>query len=208
MLEIAGTREFALNQRSSAFLEHTSNDGGFPLIFCCRTRSRHGVFRVLGMFKIFVIAMIVIGGLINPLPAPEILAVPVPNLEQRVERGFEGQPYFRARGHRGIDIQVAAEEVLRSPFSGAVSFRGKVFNRDVITVRSSSGLLASFEPACGILDVGDAVSAGAEIGSWCEPEETYQEHCEGCVHFSVRSPRGYLNPLLFLGKVRASRLVA
>ncbi len=160
------------------------------------------------MFKIFVIAMLVIGSLTKPLPAPEILAVPVPKLEQRIERGFEGQPYFKARGHRGIDLQVAAEEALRSPFSGTISFRGEVFNRNVISVRSSSGLLASFEPLCGTLDVGDTVSAGQEIGSWCKPDETYQEHCEGCVHFSVRSPRGYLNPLLFFGKVRPSRLVA
>ena len=160
------------------------------------------------MFKIFVIAMLVIGGLTKPLPAPEILVVPVPNLEQRVERGFEGQPYFKARGHRGIDLQVAAEEALGSPFPGTISFRGKVFNRDVITVRSSSGLLASFEPVCGTLDVGDSVIVGQEIGSWCEPDDSYQEHCNGCVHFSVRSPRGYLNPLLFFGKVRASRLVA
>lgn len=144
----------------------------------------------------------------QPVPAPEIIATPIPYFSDRASKDFQNPVELRSRGHRGIDLSDMRESPVLAPFGGEVSFVGKVFHRSTITIRSNTGLLASFEPICSALTVGDRVSAGAEIGSWCEADAEYREHCEDCVHFSIRSARGYLNPLLFLGAVRPSTLIA
>ena len=160
------------------------------------------------MLKFIFLLLVLMTGLNNNVPAPEIAAEPLPRMVDRVTRPFEGQPYFKASGHRGIDLADMTQELIRSPFAGKVSFSGIVFSRSVVTIRSESGLLASLEPVCANVSQGQEVSAGEVVGSWCQPDEDYQQHCEGCVHFSVRSQRGYLNPLLFYGLVRPSKIVA
>lgn len=143
----------------------------------------------------------------QPVPPPEIIANPIPYFSERASEDFENPVGQRAKGHRGIDLSDMREQSVHAPFAGVVSFVGKVFHRSTITIRSESGLLASFEPICSQLVAGDKVSSGQEIGSWCESDKNYREHCEDCVHFSIRSPRGYLNPMLFLGQVRPSILI-
>ena len=97
-------------------------------------------------------------------------------------------------GHRGIDMQISE---VRTPASGKVSFVGKVFNRELITIQTDYGKF-SFEPVCSSLEKLQEVKAGDIIGSRCE-NNGYQSHCEGCVHVSFRDQRGYLNPLWVLG---------
>jgi len=46
------------------------------------------------------------------------------------------------------------------------------------------------------------------VGYLCEGEAGDKEHCEGCMHLSVRVQRGYLNPLLFFGQLMPSKIVS
>lgn len=109
-------------------------------------------------------------------------------------------------GHRGVDFKLAIGSAIKSPTDGEITFQGLVVDRNVMTITSENGYLASFEPACSALEVGDAVSLGETFAWHCEPLETYEYHCGQCVHFSIRSPWGYLSPEYFLGGLKPSVL--
>ena len=156
------------------------------------------------MFKIILVIALVSKMLSATVPTPEIAAEVVPNFASSVLPNFVAPTTERGPGHRGVDIPDAA--AVAAPFGGSVSFVGKVYNRNVITVTSGK-LRASFEPVCSDLSSGQVVSAGQEIGHYCPGDEGYEQHCDGCVHFSIRNERGYLNPLLFFGLVRPSELL-
>jgi len=98
--------------------------------------------------------------------------------------------------------------MIKAPISGSLYFTGLVVDRQVVTIRSQAGYLASFEPACTKHKVGDAVLKGEEFAWHCPPTKTYEYHCEGCIHFSIRSQYGYLSPDYFLGKLKPSVLVS
>ena len=115
---------------------------------------------------------------------------------------FEAPLVPYGSGHRGIDIELAE---VRSPIDGEVSFAGKVFTRNLITIENEDGKF-SFEPVCSTLTKGDEVSIGQLIGDRCE-SESYEPHCEDCVHVSFRGP-GYRNPLWVLGFREPSKAVS
>ena len=115
---------------------------------------------------------------------------------------FEAPLVPYGSGHRGIDIELAE---VRSPIDGEVSFAGKVFTRNLITIENEDGKF-SFEPVCSTLTKGDEVSIGQLIGDRCE-SESYEPHCEDCVHVSFRDP-GYRNPLWVLGFRESSKAVS
>jgi hypothetical protein len=101
-------------------------------------------------------------------------------------------------GHRGVDFKLAIGSAIKSPVDGQIAFQGEVVDRNVLTIRSENGYLASFEPACSELEVGESVSLGETFAWHCNPLEAYQYHCETCIHFSIRSAWGYLSPEYFL----------
>ena len=109
-------------------------------------------------------------------------------------------------GHRGVDFKLTIGTAIKSPVDGEITFQGLVVDRNVITIRNKNGYLASFEPACSDLGVGDSVSRGDSFAWHCQPLETYEYHCRQCVHFSIRSPWGYLSPDYFLGGLKPSVL--
>ena len=160
------------------------------------------------MLKIISLVIALTFALARPLPEPEIVAEPVPLLDQSAIHPYLGPVSSRSSGHRGVDLENMKGKNISSPFDGRVSFVGKVFDRNVITIQSATGLKASFEPVCSELAKWDNVSAGQPIGQYCPGEEGYDEHCESCVHFSIRTSRGYLNPLLFYGLIQPSKIVA
>jgi len=158
------------------------------------------------MFK-FVLAIKVIVGLFNfSLPAPEIWAEPVPNFLDKQLGKYVTPKSERGPGHRGLDVLVGHEGI-RAPRVGFVAFNDLVVDRRVVTIRSDDYRI-SFEPVCSHLAVGQAIDEGELVGYLCAGEAGYQEHCEGCVHLSVRVDRGYLNPLLFYGRLRPSKIVS
>ncbi len=107
-------------------------------------------------------------------------------------------------GHRGVDSVQELGSPIKAPVSGKIFFVGLVVDRNVVTIRSPSGYLASFEPACTDLIVGEGVLAGEKFAWHCSPQESYDYHCESCIHFSVRSKFGYLSPDFFLSEILPS----
>ncbi len=160
------------------------------------------------MIKLISLLTLVITALTQPVKSPEIWATPIPDFENRHFPNYVLPASKWGAGHRGIDLLVKDQEQIKSPFSGTVHFQGKVVDRNVLTLKSSSGLLASFEPICSNLSAGDEVTKGDQIGHYCAGAENYEEHCEMCIHFSVRSEHGYLNPLLFVSSIKPSVLVS
>jgi len=158
------------------------------------------------MYK-FALAIKVIFGLFNSaLPAPEIWAEPVPYFLDKQIGNYIAPLSERGPGHRGLDVLVGNESI-RAPKAGFVAFNGLVIDRRVVTIRSGDYRI-SFEPVCSDLAVGQAIDQGELVGYLCEGEAGYQEHCEGCVHLSVRVDRGYLNPMLFYGSLMPSKIVS
>lgn len=110
-------------------------------------------------------------------------------------------------GHRGVDLAIETKSPITAPISGWLAFSDEVVDRPVVTIRSTTGYLVTFEPACTELKPGDRVRAGTEIAWHCSPKREYRYHCQSCVHLSVRSEFGYLSPDYFLTQMPASRLL-
>jgi len=121
-----------------------------------------------------------------------------------VVRPFDPPPEPWLSGHRGVDLQAAADGVpVTSPADGVVAFVGVVVDRPVITVDHGGGLRSSFEPVRSTLRQGDPVTKGQEIGV-LEPG-----HCGQlpCVHWGVRRGEEYVDPLAFVMDLRPSVLL-
>ena len=160
------------------------------------------------MLKLITLLSLVFSALSQPVRSAEIWASPIPDFEKRHFPNYVLPASKWGAGHRGIDLVVAKDEELKAPFDGEVHFVGKVVNRNVLTLKSTSGLMASFEPLCGDLSKNAEVTQGEAIGTYCEADANYEDHCEGCIHFSVRSEYGYLNPLLFISGLLPSVIVS
>lgn len=157
------------------------------------------------MFKLISVLVLIFS---FQVPAPEIIAKPIPFTLDSVQSHFKAPLHRAGPGHRGIDLAVDQAGEIYSPFSGEVFFSDLVVNRPVVTVVSKTGLKASFEPVCGAVRKGEAIQKGDLIGHRCPGTEDYREHCPGCVHFSVRNDHGYLNPLLYFGMLQPPRLTS
>ncbi|OFI36703.1 peptidase M23 [Arthrobacter sp. SW1] len=121
-----------------------------------------------------------------------------------VVRPFDPPPKPWLSGHRGVDLQAAADGVsVTSPADGVVSFVGVVVDRPVITIDHGDGLRSSFEPVRSGLRQGSAVTKGQEIGV------LLPGHCGQlpCVHWGVRRGEEYVDPLAFVMDLRPSVLL-
>jgi hypothetical protein len=119
---------------------------------------------------------------------------------------FEAPKTEYGAGHRGVDLVLEAGSKISAPTAGVLYFKGLVVDRELVTIRTIDGYLASFEPACTNREVGDRVKLGQEIAWHCEPSASYEYHCDSCVHFSARSAYGYISPDYLLGNLKPSVL--
>ena len=110
-------------------------------------------------------------------------------------------------GHRGVDYRVTLGQPIYSPTEAKVHFNSMLVDRPVLSLETSSGDLIEFEPACSNLGVGDFVAAGQEIGFVCAAKQNYKQHCQNCLHFSLRTSAGYLSPLVRIGSLSPSVLL-
>ena len=157
------------------------------------------------MFKLFALLSLVLSlGL--PKVEPEIWAEPVPFLNQNLVEDYLAPVSEYSSGHRGIDLYLPLGEPVFSPATGTVHFVGKVVNRNLITIKTESGKLASFEPVCSELVKDQVVLQTEQIGTHCKPDESYEYHCESCIHHSVRDSHGYLSPMSLYGILEPSVL--
>ena len=157
------------------------------------------------MFKLLITVNALLAMLTSPVSPPEIWAEPVPYFLENQMGNYVVPHSERGPGHRGVDFASENQPIL-SPTSAVISFNAKVANRNVVTLATGRYKI-SFEPVCGQLDVGSGIQKGEVLGNYCLPDSDYLEHCESCAHMSVRSARGYLNPLLFYGKLAPSKIV-
>ncbi|KIS28108.1 peptidase M23 [Arthrobacter sp. SPG23] len=121
-----------------------------------------------------------------------------------VVRAFDPPDKPWMSGHRGVDLQAAADGApVAAPESGTVSFVGVVVDRPVITIDHGNGLRSSFEPVESGLSTGAAVSRGDVIGT------VARGHCASlpCVHWGVRRGEEYINPLSLVTDLRPSILL-
>lgn len=162
----------------------------------------------MGMLKVLISLALAIQVLISPVEPPEIWASPIPHFSENHSYDYSLPASEYGAGHRGIDLFIETNQELTAPFDSVVSFFGKVVDRKLITLHSLTGYKASFEPVCSDLAVGDFVREGEVFGWHCHGDDEYEEHCQDCVHFSVRSEFGYLNPLLFVGRLWPSVLIS
>lgn len=156
------------------------------------------------MMKIFTLLALLISIGETAFSAPEIWAEPVPYFE--VERSFIAPVTARGSGHRGLDFVVEDDQPVLAPVDGVVTFEGIVVDRSVVTFRTDDGLLVSFEQVCSVVSQGQQVSGSQPVGTRCTTHDSFSEHCQKCVHMSVRSEFGYLNPELFLDTLGPSVL--
>lgn len=97
-------------------------------------------------------------------------------------------------GHRGADIPAAPGTVLAAPAAGTIEFVGVVVDRGTLTVRVDADTVYSWEPVESALGAGEAVVAGAPLGT-----VTSGGHCaDECVHLGVRVQGEYVSPLRYL----------
>ncbi|MEN9954128.1 MAG: hypothetical protein RL028_730 [Actinomycetota bacterium] len=122
------------------------------------------------------------------------------------EADFEASKTEYGAGHRGVDFALEADLPIHAPAAGVLYFKGMVVDREVVTIRTADGYLASFEPACTDLEVGDHVEPGQDFAWHCPPSPNYEYHCKSCVHFSARSAFGYISPDYLLGSLKPSVL--
>jgi len=157
------------------------------------------VSRSLGIF----LALCSLSGL---GPQQTIWHEPADGSAARWQAEFEAPKIKFGAGHRGVDFELDVESEIRAPAAGTLYFKGLVVDREVVTIRTKDGYLASFEPACTSKNLGSKINAG-EIFAWhCQPKEAYEYHCNSCVHFSARSDYGYISPEYLLGNLRPSAL--
>lgn len=113
-------------------------------------------------------------------------------------------------GHRGVDYAVQSGQPVFAPTAGEIWFAGEVVNRGVLTIRTQTGDLVSFEPVCSDLKKGDQVRPGQSIAQVCPGQPSYVGHCGAlmCLHYSLRNQSGYLSPLVRWGALSPSVLLA
>lgn len=111
---------------------------------------------------------------------------PVPGA---LTRRFDPPAVPWGAGHRGVDLEAAPGDEVRSPAAGVVSFAGVVVGRGVVTVRHPDGLRSSLEPVTAAVRAGDVVAAGDLLGT-LEPGGTHLG-----VHWGVRDGEVYRDPL-------------
>ncbi|MEU9506474.1 peptidoglycan DD-metalloendopeptidase family protein [Micromonospora sp. NPDC048170] len=115
----------------------------------------------------------------------------------RPVRRFDPPPRPWLPGHRGVDLAAAPGTTVRAAGAGTVLFAGLVAGRPVVTVGHADGLRTTHEPVSPTVRPGDALAAGAPLGTLL----TGHPGCPApaCLHWGLRRGADYLDPLALLG---------
>lgn len=122
------------------------------------------------------------------------------------------RPYMQpssdySAGHRGIDYRAVDGAAIYSPTDAVIYFNENLVDRPVLSLKTQNGDLIEFEPACGLYPVGTAVALSEKIGIRCSASAGYKQHCPDCLHYSLRTERGYLSPIVRTGALAPSVLL-
>ena len=158
------------------------------------------------MFKLIALLIIALEAF-TPRLKTEFWAEPTPFFSDNVQEQYLAPASKYGAGHRGVDFKLAPYGAINAPDSGTLAFKGRVVNRDVVTLRTSGGLV-SFEPACTEFEVGEQIQRGEPFATHCPAGSDYEYHCDNCVHFSLRDSFGYLSPIQLIEPLLPSVLLA
>lgn len=122
----------------------------------------------------------------------------------RVVRRFDPPPSPWLPGHRGVDLAAEAGDPVRASGPGTVHFAGWVGGRRVVSVTHADGLRITYEPVEPTVRTGQAVAAGAQLGTLAAGHPGCR--APACLHWGLRRGEEYLDPLALLGLGRVRLL--
>lgn len=111
-----------------------------------------------------------------------------------VSRHFDLPEHKWLPGHRGVDLDAHAGQVVVAAGSGIVAFAGTVAGKPVVSIDHPGGLRTTYEPVTTAVTAGLRVERGEPLGT----VETGHEGCSSatCLHWGLRRDRDdYLDPL-------------
>lgn len=137
--------------------------------------------------------MLAIALAISPAPTSSDWRWPT-GVPVRVTTSYEASPVPWARGHRGVDLELAVGAAVISAGAGTVIFAGTLVGRGVVSIQHSQGWRTTYEPVTAVVRLGDQVEAGQVIGHLASG------HCTAsCLHFGLKNgAKTYANPLSLL----------
>ncbi|GIJ45799.1 peptidase [Virgisporangium aliadipatigenens] len=121
-----------------------------------------------------------------------------------VVRPFAPPPEPWLPGHRGADLAGAPGAVVRAAGAGTVTFAGNVAGVGVVSVEHPGGLRTTYQPLVVTVVAGQAVEAGAPLGTLLAGHEGCP--VEACLHWGLRRGDVYLDPLALFGTARVRLL--
>lgn len=157
--------------------------------------SYQGVMRTL---------LALIAGLLCLAPVAQAAAdtlVLVPPVPAAVVRGFDHVGRYAA-GHRGVDLEADAGQLVRASAPGRVSFSGSVAGVMVVSIDHGNGWRTTYLPVAARVAAGDEVRLGDAIGT------LLAGHCErqACLHWGLTDGLDHADPLSYTQEPRV-RLV-
>jgi murein DD-endopeptidase MepM/ murein hydrolase activator NlpD len=121
-----------------------------------------------------------------------------------VVRSFDPPPRPWLAGHRGVDLAAAPGAPVTAARAGTVVFAGVLAGRGVVSVAHDGGLRTTYEPVTPAVRAGDAVAAGAPIGTLTAGHSGCP--AAACLHWGLRRGDAYLDPLVLVGRGRVRLL--
>jgi murein DD-endopeptidase MepM/ murein hydrolase activator NlpD len=121
-------------------------------------------------------------------------------VEGRVLRGFAPPRTAFGPGHRGVDLELAVGELVRSAAAGRVAFAGPVAGTRWVSIAHPDGHLTSYGPLAGLrVSVGQQVARGQVLAVLAAGGHGAAGRDRG-LHWGARDARNvYLDPLTLLG---------
>lgn len=154
------------------------------------------------MWRLTILPLVALLALLGTAPAaaatlPRPATAPVPG---PVVRGFDAPDPDWLPGHRGVDLAAPPGTEVRAAAAGTVTFAGVLVARGVVVV-DHGGVRTTYEPVDASVRVGEAVAAGAVLGTLAAGHPG----CAGaaCLHWGLRQGERYLDPRSLL---RAARI--
>lgn len=109
---------------------------------------------------------------------------------------FDPPAHDWLRGHRGVDLALAAGSPVRAAAAGTVAFSGPVAGRPVVSIDHADGIRTTYEPVEPCVQAGDHVEAGQVIGTLLAG---HRADGVDALHWGARTGRkSYINPLRLL----------
>jgi len=120
--------------------------------------------------------------------------------EPMVTHGFDPPATEYGSGHRGADLAAKSDQRVLAAAAGTVVYAGPLAGRGVISIQHRGGIRTTYEPVNAEVSVGDRVGPGQVIGMLATGHTPGHSQCSdrACLHWGVRTPTGYLDPLMLV----------